>query len=101
MSRRIVGRVIYLIRLCILMQKQGKAKTVSLTGYSYITVKKSMHSGRPTIKNTRITVDDILGSLSSGWSEEEVAEQYNIPKKAVVEAVRFAYSILKTVSVFA
>jgi len=60
-----------------------------------------MHKGRPTIKNTRITVDDVLSSLSSGWSEEETAEQYNIPKNAVIEAVRFAYSILKTVSVFA
>lgn len=83
------------------MQKQRKKRGASLSDYSYITMKKSMHGGRPTIKNTRITVDDVMSSLSNGWSEDEVAEQYNISRKAVVEAVRFAYSVLKTVSIFA
>ena len=72
------------------------------TKYAYIDFKSRVHSPqRPTIRGTRITVDDVLGSLSSGWSEEEVAEQYNIPKKAVVESVRFAYSVFRTVSIFA
>ena len=82
--------------------KSGSGKGVArLSRYSYITVKRSMHGGKPTIKDTRITVDDVLGSLSGGWSTEQVAEQYNIPKKAVLEAVRFAYETMKRVSIFA
>ncbi len=70
--------------------------------YSYIDVKSGAHAvPKPTIKGTRITVEDILESMSEGMSPDEIAEQYRIPKKAVTEAIRFAYGMMKKVAILA
>ena len=69
---------------------------------SYIVVDNDIHSsGRPTIKGTRITVDDILGYVTAGWSVEKIARQLNIPKAAVLESLAFASRIVKEVGVIA
>ncbi len=57
--------------------------------------------GRPTVKGTRVAVDDILEALASGWSPEEVAENYRIPIEAVREALRYALETLKKVEIIA
>ncbi|MEB3861651.1 MAG: DUF433 domain-containing protein [Desulfurococcales archaeon] len=57
--------------------------------------------GRPTIRGTRITVDDTLDMLATGWKPEEVAEEFDIPLEAVYEALRFASKTLKRVRVIA
>ncbi len=70
--------------------------------HSYINFKSNVHlDRRPTIKGTRITVDDVLESVSEGMSVEQVAQQYKIPKQAVMETLKFAYGILKKVSIIA
>ena len=50
--------------------------------------------GIPTIKNTRITVEDILEALANGWSVTEVAENFRIPVEAVREALQYALEVL-------
>lgn len=57
--------------------------------------------GRPTIKGTRISVNDILGMLATGWKPEEIAEESDIPLEAIYEALRFAPRMLKRVIVVA
>jgi len=46
---------------------------VLIPGYKWLEVVPNRRGGRPTVKGTRITVDDILEALASGWSVEEVA----------------------------
>ena len=72
-----------------------------LPGYKWLEVVPGRRGGRPTIKGTRITVDDILEALVNGWSVDEVAENYRIPVEAVYEALRYALETLRKVEVVA
>jgi uncharacterized protein (DUF433 family) len=52
--------------------------------------------GKPTIKGTRITVELILGWLASGWSIEQVLENYpNLVRDDVLAALGFAAEYLR------
>ena len=74
---------------------------VALPGYRWLEVVPDRRGGRPTVRGTRITVDDILEALASGWSVEEIAENYRIPVEAVYEALRYALETLRKVEVIA
>jgi uncharacterized protein (DUF433 family) len=51
--------------------------------------------GRPRIKNTRISVELIIGSLANGWSFEQVLESYpNITHDDILAALAFAAEML-------
>ena len=43
--------------------------------------------GKPVIKGTRISVYDILEALKSGWTIDEIAEEFNIPREAVIKSI--------------
>jgi len=75
--------------------------TVLLPGYKWLEIVPGRRGGRPTVKGTRISVDDILDMLAAGWKPEEVAEEFNIPLEAVYESLRFASKALKRVTVVA
>jgi uncharacterized protein (DUF433 family) len=72
-----------------------------LRGYRHIAVDPSVRGGRPVIKGTRVAVEDVLEALSSGWSIEEVADQFNVAEEAVLEALKYASEALKNVSAVA
>ena len=74
---------------------------VLLPGYRWLEVIPGRRSGRPTVKGTRITVDDILKALANGWSVKEVAENYRIPIEAVYEALKYASETLRKVEIIA
>lgn len=74
---------------------------VLLPGYRWLEVTPGRRSGRPTIKGTRITVDDILEALANGWSVKETAENYRIPIEAVYEALKYASETLRKVEIIA
>ena len=71
----------------------------SLPGYKWKEVVPERRGGRPTVKGTRVTVDDILDMLAAGWGPEEVAEELEIPLEAVYEALRYASETVKRVVV--
>ena len=62
---------------------------VILPGYKWIEVVPGRRGGRPTIKGTRVTVDDVLEMLANGQSIEEVANELEIPLEAIYEVPRF------------
>ena len=68
-----------------------------IEGFRYIEVDPNKYSGKPVIKNTRVTVEALLESLGHGWNIEEVSREYNVPVEAVREAVRFALDLLRKV----
>ncbi len=74
---------------------------MTLPGYEWLEVVPGRRGGRPTVKGTRVSVDDILEALASGWSIEEVAENYRIPVEAVREALRYALERLRKIEVIA
>ena len=74
---------------------------VLLPGYKWLEVVPGRCGGRPTVKGTRVSVDDILEMLAVGWKPEEVAEEFEIPLEAVYEALKFASRVLKRVIVVA
>ena len=74
---------------------------VLLQGYKWLEVVPGRRGGRPTVKGTRVTVDDILEALANGWSVEEVAANYKKPLEAVYEALRYALETLRKVEVVA
>jgi len=74
---------------------------VDLPGYKWLEIVPGRRGGRPTVKGTRVTVDDILEMLAAGWKPEEVAEELEIPLEAVYEALKFASEVLKRVVVIA
>lgn len=52
--------------------------------------------GKPTIKGTRISVELILGWLGSGWSIEEILENYpHITREDVLAALSFAAEYMR------
>jgi len=56
----------------------------------HITSDKSVLLGKPVIKGTRISVEFIIELLASGWTEEQILENYPRLKKKDLQAV-FAY----------
>jgi uncharacterized protein (DUF433 family) len=44
-------------------------------------------NGKPVIKNTRLSVEFLLGRLADGWSEEMLLENYPSLSKERMQAV--------------
>lgn len=57
----------------------------------YISVDPEIRFGKPCIRNTRITVGDILGWLSSGMSYEDIYRDFpEINKEHILAALTYA-----------
>lgn len=46
--------------------------------------------GKPTLKGTRLTVDEVLGALAGGMSIAEVSKEYGLKHEQILAALRFA-----------
>lgn len=58
---------------------------------SRITVKPGVRSGRPCIRDTRITVQEVLRWLAAGATEDQILSDYPYLEKDDFKAV-FAYA---------
>lgn len=59
-----------------------------------IIVDKKIRFGKPLIKGTRVTVDEVLGALAGGMTFEEIEQEYGVPKQGVLAALRYATEIV-------
>ncbi len=50
--------------------------------------------GKPRIRGTRISVEQVLACLAEGWSEEKIMEELGIQIEDIRAAVDFAYQAL-------
>jgi len=48
-----------------------------LATHPRITIEPGKRSGKPCIRGLRITVDDVLGYLAAGMSEDEILEDFS------------------------
>lgn len=60
-----------------------------------IVINPKVRFGKPVIKGTRITVDEVLGFLAGGMGYEEIEKEYGIKKDAIVATINYAASFLK------
>jgi len=59
-----------------------------------IIVDPKVMAGKPVIRGTRITVDNILELLAAGMKSEEIAEDYNISLEDIRAALLYAARVL-------
>ena len=68
----------------------------------YIQINPNIRFGKPCIKNTRITVADILGWLASGMTYEDIYKDFpEITKEHILAALNYAANrekAIKTIS---
>jgi uncharacterized protein (DUF433 family) len=56
-----------------------------------ITIEPGKRSGKPCIRNMRITVGDVLGWLATGMSHDEIIEDFpELTKEDILAALAYA-----------
>lgn len=55
-----------------------------------ITINEKIRHGKPIIKGTRITVEEVLGALAGGMTFDEIEREYGVGKKGIRDAIRYA-----------
>ena len=55
-----------------------------------VTIDEAIVGGHPVIKGTRVPLQVIVGSLSSGATVEDVCEDYGVTREDVLAALAFA-----------
>ena len=54
-----------------------------------IIVDDKIRFGKPIIKGTRITVDEVLGALAGGMTYKEIETEYGVNKNGVLAALEY------------
>jgi len=66
-----------------------------------IVVDPKKRFGKPIIKGTRITVDEVIGALAGGMTFEEIEKEYGVTKDGILAALKYASEMLSEERVFA
>ncbi|MDP2691752.1 MAG: DUF433 domain-containing protein [bacterium] len=56
-----------------------------------ITISGNILFGKPRIKGTRISVEQVLGCLAEGWTHKEIIKEFNVTEEDINACVDFAY----------
>lgn len=59
-----------------------------------ITVDPNVRFGKPVIEGTRVPVDLVVGKIAGGMEIEKVMEEYNLTKKQVQAALKYAADLV-------
>ena len=66
-----------------------------------IVIDRSILTGKPTIKGTRLAVEFIVGLLAQGWTEAEIVNNYpGLTHEDILACLSYASELLKSESVF-
>lgn len=60
-----------------------------------IVIDPKVRFGKPIIKGTRITVEEVLGFLTGGMDYKDIEKEYGIKKEEIVAAINYAAAFLK------
>jgi len=67
-----------------------------------ITIEPGKRSGKPCIRNMRITVEDILRYLASGMSMDEILEDFpELTREDILVALEFSANRLQRIAIAA
>ncbi len=68
---------------------------------SRIILDPSVLAGKPIIQGTRISVDQILDLLGSGWPESSILEEYpGLEREDILACIRYAQEIIRSERVY-
>ena len=59
-----------------------------------IIIDEKIRFGKPIIKGTRIKVDEVLGALAGGMTQEEIEKEYGINNEGVLAALKYASDVI-------
>ena len=59
-----------------------------------ITVKKNVRFGKPVIAGTRTPVAVVIGKIAGGMTVDKVMHEYDLTKKQVYAALKYAADIV-------
>jgi uncharacterized protein (DUF433 family) len=63
---------------------------------AYIEINPAIMLGKPVIRGTRITIENIVDELAAGYSVDEVLKAHpHLTKEAVFAALQYVSTILK------
>lgn len=60
-----------------------------------IVIDQTVRFGKPVIKDTRVTVEEVLGYLAGGMETKEIVDEYGVTREGIQAAVKYAASFLK------
>ena len=60
-----------------------------------IVMDSTIRFGKPTIRNTRITVEEVLGAIGSGMNFDEIQKEYGLKKNQILAAVNYTTGWIK------
>lgn len=60
-----------------------------------IVIDPKIRFGKPVIKGTRVPVDLIVGKIAGGMTIEKVCREYDLKKRDVLAALRYAAQVVK------
>ena len=76
------------------------AVSSGMNGSDYIISDPQILVGKPTLKGTRISVDLVLRLFGTGWTKEQVLENYpNLTPEMLQAAFAFAAEVIKNKTV--
>ncbi len=67
---------------------------VHIQSMAQIIIDDKIRHGKPILKGTRITVEEVLGMLESGMTYEEIKKEYGLTKDQILSVIRYASSFL-------
>ncbi len=65
-----------------------------------IVIDNKKRHGKPLIKGTRISVEEVLGALAGGMTYEEIEKEYGLKKTDVITAIKYAVSLISSEEVY-
>ena len=78
-----------------------KQKGLTMNYQNRITIDPKIMVGKPCIKGTRVTVEQVLKLLAQGITTEEILEDYpHITRKDIQAAIDYAYRIIGRIEIF-
>ena len=60
-----------------------------------IVIDNKIRHGKPIIKGTRITVDEVLGALVGGMTYEEIEREYGIRREDILAVLEYTASFVR------
>lgn len=72
-----------------------------MTWQEHIVIDPAVLAGKPVVRNTRLSVDFIVGLLAEGWREPDILRNYPGPTRDDIAAcLRYASEVLQAERVY-